>query len=303
MIFRKLNKAPPSDTAQNLENTLKTGNRSVFKKGEVNNMTREMMMKEIQNRGYLVQAKDIEQNGVTSQGIIIKKGINNRAIICIDGVLNDTEYSLDEAVDIVLEAYERARDCIVSKEQLERKEYILPNLFIGLRKDSTEGCIKRKTENFDGIESYLYIRLNVQEDASIDVTQKILEKAGITVEEAWKVAESNTYGETIIQSVTELLGLPFDREVKDTMPMCAVTNPRRRYGASGILNKKALKKVADKYGISKLLVLPSSIHEMMILPYADDVDIDEMNNMVQEVNAMEVMPREQLADRAFVINL
>lgn len=79
MIFRKLNKAPPSDTAQNLENTLKTGNRSVFKKGEVNNMTREMMMKEIQNRGYLVQAKDIEQNGVTSQGIIIKKGINNRA--------------------------------------------------------------------------------------------------------------------------------------------------------------------------------------------------------------------------------
>ena len=176
-------------------------------------------------------------------------------------------------------------------------------MFIGLRKNSTEGCIKRKTKNFDGIESYLYIRLNVQEDASIDVTQKILEKAGITVEEAWKVAESNTYGETIIQSVTELLGLPFDREVKDTMPMCAVTNPRRRYGASGILNKKALKKVADKYGISKLLVLPSSIHEMMILPYTDDVDMDEMNNMVQEVNAMEVMPREQLADRAFVINL
>lgn len=138
MIFRKSNKAPPSETTQNLENTFKTVNRSVFKKGEIN-MTREMMMKEIQNRGYLAQAKDIEQNGVTSQGIIIKRRNSNRAIICIDEVLNDAECSLDEAVDMVLEAYERARDCIVSKEQIERKEYILPNLFIGLRKNSTEG--------------------------------------------------------------------------------------------------------------------------------------------------------------------
>ena len=115
MIFRKSNKAPPSETTQNLENTFKTVNRSVFKKGEIN-MTREMMMKEIQNRGYLAQAKDIEQNGVTSQGIIIKRRNSNRAIICIDEVLNDAECSLDEAVDMVLEAYERARDCIVSKE-------------------------------------------------------------------------------------------------------------------------------------------------------------------------------------------
>lgn len=73
-------------------------------------MTREMMMKEIQNRGYSVQAKDIETNGVTSQRIIIKRENSNQAIICIDGVLNDEECSLDVAVDMVLDAYERAKD-------------------------------------------------------------------------------------------------------------------------------------------------------------------------------------------------
>lgn len=296
MIFRKLNKAPPQKKLKNLENTFKTGNRSVFKKGEIN-MAKEMMMKEIQNRGYSVQAKDVEQNGVTSQGIIIKKENSNRAIICIDGVLNDTEHSLDEAVDIVLEAFERARDCIVNKKQLERKEYVLPNLYIGLQRNSSEQCIRRNTENFDGIESYLYIRL---EDATLNVNKKMLEVAGITEEEAWHIAEINTNGETVIKSMGELLGIP---DEMDIMPLYVVTNHKCIRGASGILNKQLLKKFAERYNVDRLIVLPSSIHEVLILPYTDDADIKMMSQMVQDVNLMEVDPNEQLADRAFVLNL
>ena len=55
--------------------------------------------------------------------------------------------------------------------------------------------------------------------------------------------------------------------------------------------------------MNKILVLPSSIHEMLISPYQDWMDIDEMKAIVTEINAVEVAPEERLTDQAYIINL
>lgn len=85
------------------------------------------------------------------------------------------------------------------------------------------------------------------------------------------------------------------------IPMYAVSNKSRIKGASSILNKEALAEFGRMKNTSKVVVLPSSIHEMLILPYTEEVDMEMLNCMVEDVNATQVDPTEQLADRAFLI--
>ena len=82
-----------------------------------------------------------------------------------------------------------------------------------------------------------------------------------------------------------------------------ISNKSSIKGASAILNKKVLKEFAQKLNISKFLVLPSSVHEMLLLPYTDEIDIEEFSQMVKEVNCSQVKPEERLTDRAYVIEI
>ena len=50
-------------------------------------------------------------------------------------------------------------------------------------------------------------------------------------------------------------------------------------------------------------MLPSSIHEMLILPYNESINMDDLSFMVADVNATQVEPEERLTDRAYLIEL
>lgn len=70
-------------------------------------------------------------------------------------------------------------------------------------------------------------------------------------------------------------------------------------------HKKMLSEFGRKYNINKVVVIPSSIHEMLILS-ADILELErmeELTKMVQDVNANEVLVREQLSDRAYILDI
>lgn len=88
-------------------------------------------------------------------------------------------------------------------------------------------------------------------------------------------------------------------------PFYVVTNKSEYRGASAILNKKMLSEFGRKYNINKVVVIPSSIHEMLILS-ADILELErmeELTKMVQDVNANEVLVKEQLSDRAYILDI
>lgn len=74
------------------------------------------------------------------------------------------------------------------------------------------------------------------------------------------------------------------------------------HGASSILNRKKLESLARIYGVDQLIVLPSSIHEMLVMPYSDEMDMRYMNQLVKEVNAEEVNAEERLTNQAYLIS-
>ena len=89
----------------------------------------------------------------------------------------------------------------------------------------------------------------------------------------------------------------------DVFPMYVISNHSRQRGASSILNKEMLKQFACEHNCKKLVVLPSSVHECILIPCDDEeIDIESFDNMVQEVNSTQVSPEERLLDRALIVN-
>ena len=84
----------------------------------------------------------------------------------------------------------------------------------------------------------------------------------------------------------------------DYIPMYLLTNRLKIYGASVILYENLLEKIAEELD-SSYIVIPSSVHEVLIVPVPNNDEIEIYNNMVQEVNATQLPKDEILSDHAY----
>lgn len=80
-----------------------------------------------------------------------------------------------------------------------------------------------------------------------------------------------------------------------------LTNCRKYYGASQILDKNTLKKISDKIK-GDYILLPSSVHEIIILASGRKIEYGVLADMVREINATEVSAEEYLSDHVYVYN-
>lgn len=79
--------------------------------------------------------------------------------------------------------------------------------------------------------------------------------------------------------------------------MYVLTNERRHFGASAILQGDALRRVGEILG-GDYVVLPSSVHEVIIVPAEEmGVTSQECRAMVREINDTTVRPEERLSDK------
>lgn len=274
-------------------------------------MTREMIINELNNRGYNAVAQNAIKNSVEFEGISIRDNSNIAPLIYTETIIEraeEEEKTLDEVVSAIVGIYESSRAVDFDVDSLFNRDFVLSHIYIGLQKESTEELIKRSC-GLDGIESYLYIRRekNVDESFSVKMTDILLSKARITLEEAWSNAEANTNAETKIESMakvmSKMMGFEYSEEMDEMTPFFVLSNTCKVKGASAVLNKKVLAEFGQKYHTNRIVVLPSSVHEMLIVPYTEDVELDAFSEMVGEVNNTEVDPTERLTDRAYIITL
>ena len=274
-------------------------------------MTREIIINELNNKGYNAIAQNAIKNGVELEGISIRDNSNIAPVIYTEAIIERAEKeekSLDEVVSAIVGIYESSRTVDLDVDSLFNRDFVLSHIFIGLQKDSTENLIKRSS-GLDGIESYLYIRREKSKDESfsVKVTDMFLAKARITLDEAWSNAEANTNAETKIESMakvmSEMMGFEYNEEMDEMTPFFILSNTCKMKGASAVLNRKVLSDFGERYHTNKIVVLPSSVHEMLIVPYTEDVELDTFSEMVGEVNYTEVDPTERLTDRAYIITL
>ena len=129
--------------------------------------------------------------------------------------------------------------------------------------------------------------------------------------EMWGQEEENLYREAMINMRTDgeadltdirtiverITGISFTKEgdgaSRDT-GMYILTNSRKRFGAAEILDRKTLRMIADKVG-DGFIVLPSSVHETIVLTPNDEEEYRRLADMVREVNDTQVDIEERLS--------
>lgn len=87
------------------------------------------------------------------------------------------------------------------------------------------------------------------------------------------------------------------------IPLYVVTNKEMKYSASAIINKERLSDYCHEIDINKIVVIPSSIHEMLFLPWDEEIDERYMDEMIQEVNDTLVSPIEQLGNKSYIMEV
>lgn len=165
--------------------------------------------------------------------------------------------------------------------------------------------------------------VNLKEDGegimSAPVTHNLMETWGVTIEDinAAAIANLNENTEIKFRGMGEVLkemmtakmmqeeGVDFD-EARDMINEMIPPDDRSMYvlstdsqlnGAVALLNDKVMDDITEKIG--DFYILPSSVHEVILVPKETGMDLEVLENMVREVNATQVAPQDQLSDHVY----
>ncbi|SEL15582.1 hypothetical protein SAMN04487770_106136 [Butyrivibrio sp. ob235] len=144
---------------------------------------------------------------------------------------------------------------------------------------------------------------------SILVTNQLLDNYGITAEQLHEDALKNApeirplviegMGEVLAKQMgvddLEMLGLNIPPEQEQMFVASVEGNV---HGAGVLAYQNFMDQAADRVGGS-FFILPSSIHEVLIIPDNGKFDTTSLENMVREVNATTVDPTDQLTDSVY----
>lgn len=138
-----------------------------------------------------------------------------------------------------------------------------------------------------------------------------LKNWNVTIDDVYKAALKNTPDllHSKISSMAALFekcGVNVDGEEVDLKDyvlsdMYVLTNESKLNGAACILYENVLYDFAQKLG-ADLYILPSSVHEVILLPKLSMFEKDELVNMVKEVNTEGVAADEVLSDHVYEYN-
>ena len=276
-------------------------------------ITRETLIEKLSQKypQYRFIPTDVTKNGdVHLQGICVRSDSPIAPTIYCDSIIERCEDNLDKAIEIISNIIEQHQAPDIDLAKLKNRDFILERIRIGVQKESEEKLVKHPVEEFPGMEAYLYFAENGEnhDTWSVKLNSELLESANISDEIAWKKAEQNTFEATTLQNLTsvlaEMLGDNVNDILLDTVPceMYVISNKEKLKGAASILNHELLRSFSKEHRCNSLCVLPSSIHEAILVPLQGEYNIEDFNAMVCEINATELSPEDVLVNRAYVIN-
>lgn len=136
------------------------------------------------------------------------------------------------------------------------------------------------------------------------VTDAMLQGFGITAEQlrqdAMEVAPQNRPAtlRSMQEVMAAMMGMDAEEIPQDSVPLLVASVDNAFMGASVIQYPGFMEQAAEQIG-GDFFVLPSSIHEVLLLPDDGKTDFRELTAMVQSINESQVAPAERLSDNVY----
>ena len=172
-------------------------------------------------------------------------------------------------------------------------------------------------ENIEDLSAICYVDFPVESNdgkATMKVKNEHLKMWNVDAKEMFHQARANTQpvNTPILQSMDEMLLSIFNEEghatnlldenvdfgLRSHDMLYALTNVEKQYGASMITQPEVLNKLEQLFP-EGFYVLPSSVHEVLIVPDNGEMKPKMLGEMVREVNKNEVERQEVLSDRVY----
>lgn len=247
---------------------------------------------------------------VTPEGSNI--GVNLNLERFYEAYENGTDY--DDVVDRAVDAIENGVTQIpdVNVESLQDYDKMKHKLVMEVVSAEVNAGLLDKVPHHELEDMAIVYRfvLDNHEDgrATILVTNNLLDNYGVTAEQLHADAMLNApeIKPAVIQGMTEvmseIMGDDFAMLGVEVNPadevMFVASVSDKIHGASVIAYQDFMDQAAQKLG-GDFFVLPSSIHEVLLVKDDGNSNARALKNMVEEVNATQVSPEEKLTDNVY----
>ncbi len=147
---------------------------------------------------------------------------------------------------------------------------------------------------------------------SMRIDNELMKKWQYSLEQLKKIADKNTpvlfpdridAMRDIIESGTgrRLEDIMSEEEIERRMDMYVLTNDKSINGATVLLYSDRIRELAELYD-SDIVILPSSIHEVILLPLKKREDAVLLQGLVENVNREHVAKEDVLSDNVYIYN-
>ena len=262
----------------------------------------------------------ILNNGTTHIALILyKNGEKLHPQIYLERFFEDYKKgkAMEEILQDVMKTYEEALQNINpdSLSGIEDWEQVKGRLAFRLlskerNKETLENYVYKEFLDLAAIVTFC-AEIDEQGVKAIRVTHDLAERWNVSKEEILQAAEENTEAlfpvrmEPILDTLCRVADISRDdlpEEVlaeEDSPQIMVLTNYLGVNGATVLLYDSFLQQVYEKLG-GKFIILPCSIHEVIVMPLASAPPITDSQKMVEQINRSAVKEEEILSDSVYL---
>lgn len=266
-----------------------------------------------------------KNNGVTLDGLTIQK---NGSTLAPTVYLNPyyeqhlRGITIDEILSDILKLYHSTpTPCRITEDDMKQFDFLKSKVMFRVIHTASNRILLSDIPSIQYLDLSIVFFLALERNEDGQMTALIhndhIRRWGITAQELWKLARKNTPREypaeirSMVNMMKEVarrnLGADFDDSYIEQLllgkdgeaPLYVLSNSNALYGASCLLYYNTLKDFADSLG-KDLVILPSSIHEVLLVPNHPETSYEELSAMVTTINHQEVPPEDQLSNQVYL---
>jgi len=264
------------------------------------------------SRGFRVEFREVDKITGSYEGLAIwlEGSPNMQAVINLHTAYDEyVDYGLDDVIKKIVNSVKQTAPPNIDINEFSTFKEIKDKVFYRLSGG-------REQEFLDTIPHRDFYGLTISYHVYIDdtdsvgsalITNEMARNYGVSEQVLFETAKLNTTGllKPIVRNMMDfLLGIntkakEFSEQIEDIADnskrdiMFILSNNKGVYGATTLLYDGILNQISNAIG--DFYILPSSIHEVLIVPDNGDVKAEDLGIMVREVNNTEVKPEERLS--------
>ena len=256
--------------------------------------------------GWILQFKKIEKTNESYTGLIVKQknmklfpsvNLDDAYMLYCNG--QTAESLMKKMADIVTSALPVLPPDIRNYEEI--RERLLLRVSGENGREAAKNAPAKYFEDLVLTVSIVF-DADAEQIGSIMVTNELLKIFGISEAQLFKDAEESSRKNfpesfmTLREIIMELSGEDPGEDEKRKMYM--LTNSRRVFGASVLFYDGEMEAVASRTG-GDYYIIPSSVHEIIIVPAEDAASLQAMKRKVKAANSCFVEPGDVLSDNVY----